>query len=271
MKKIFLTYIVCLLALFTVTAANYTIDSTGIVQPQSPPKLVNDFAGLMTADEVQRLEDSLVAFDNSTSNQICVVTIDTLNGIPIEEYALAIGRLWGIGQKGSDNGVLLLISKNDREVDIEVGYGLEPYLTDYASKSIIENSIVPNFKLQNYYMGIYSAVYSIKYFITEHPIPSAYGSLYVRPASFWEKYAGAIGVLIALLPTIIIFLIAWFFGGSSSTYSSSGWTSSSSSSYSSSSSSSYSGSYGSSSGGGSSNFGGYGGGSFGGGGASGKW
>ena len=259
--------ILYLFLLLQIVAYGQTVDKQDIPERPNPPRLVNDFAGLMSAGNQQALEEKLVAYNDSTSTQICIVTIDALNGMPIADYALQVGRNWGIGQKGKNNGVLLLISKNDREVDIEVGYGLEAHLTDYGCHAIIQNSIVPNFKEGKYYEGISSAVYSIKYFIAEYPAASNYS--YSTPSyqpSFFEKYGY---LFIIILFFILIFIIGMLFGWSgSSTYSGSGWTSGSSSSYSG--TSSYSSSSSSSSSGGSS-FSGFGGGSFGGGGYSGKW
>ncbi|MFN8297225.1 MAG: TPM domain-containing protein [Chitinophagales bacterium] len=261
------TYLLFFLLFFSIHLHGYEVDSNGIVKPTTPPHLVNDFAGLLTAEQVNILENELVAYNDSTTTQIAVVIIDSLNGMPISDYALQLGRTWGIGQKGKNNGVLLLISKNDREVDIEVGYGLEAHLTDYGCRAIIQNSIVPNFKEGKYFEGIQSATYSIKYFLENYTPASSYSyPSYLPNKSFFEEY----GYLVALFILLVIpFILGMIFGwsGGSSTYSSSGWTSNSSSNYSS--TSSYSSSSSSSSSG--SSFSGFGGGSFGGGGSSGKW
>lgn len=123
----------------------------------SPPQLVNDFAGMLNSADKQNLEEKLLDYNDSTSNQIYVVTIDSLGDYSIEDYALQVGRNWGIGQKGSNNGILILISRNDRKVDIEVGYGLESFVTDYDSKHIIDELITPAFKQTNYYNGLDAA------------------------------------------------------------------------------------------------------------------
>src|SRR3954466_7156834 len=90
----------------------------------NPPRLVNDFAGVLSADEAQRLEQQLVAYDDSTSNQVAVVLVKTLNDYPIEEYALKLFRSWGIGNTKTNNGVLIIAALEDRKIRIEVGYGL---------------------------------------------------------------------------------------------------------------------------------------------------
>lgn len=119
----------------------------------NPPKLVNDFTNTLTAEQVDALETKLVALDNSTSTQIAVVIVPSVNGATIADYNVGLMRKWGVGTK-NNNGVILLIAKNDRALDITVGYGLEGALTDATSKSIIDDIIVPNFKGSDYYRGI---------------------------------------------------------------------------------------------------------------------
>ena len=119
----------------------------------NPPRLVNDFTNTLTAEQVQSLESKLVMLDDSTSTQIAVVIVPSVNGATIADYNVELLRKWGVGTK-NNNGVILLIAKNDRTLDITVGYGLEGSLTDATSKSIIDDIIVPNFKGSDYYRGI---------------------------------------------------------------------------------------------------------------------
>lgn len=119
----------------------------------TPPRLVNDFTNTLTAEQVQSLESKLVMLDDSTSTQIAVVIVPSVNGATIADYNVELLRKWGVGTK-NNNGVILLIAKNDRTLDITVGYGLEGSLTDATSKSIIDDIIVPNFKGSDYYRGI---------------------------------------------------------------------------------------------------------------------
>lgn len=120
----------------------------------NPPRLVNDFTNTLTPGQVQALEQKLVALDDSTSTQIAVVIVESTNGQTIADYDVALLRKWGVGSKKNNNGVILLVAKNDRELDITVGYGLEGALTDATSKQIIDDIIVPNFKGNDYYRGI---------------------------------------------------------------------------------------------------------------------
>ena len=124
----------------------------------NPPRLVTDQAGILSESERQALEQKLVALDDSSSNQIAVVLIKTLNDRPIEEYATKLFREWGIGNKKTNNGVLLLVAVDDRKVKIEVGYGLEGAIPDITASAIIRNEIGPAFKQQNYYQGLDKAV-----------------------------------------------------------------------------------------------------------------
>jgi uncharacterized protein len=124
----------------------------------NPPRLVTDQAGVLSASEIQALEQKLVALDDSSSNQIAVVLIKTLNDRPIEEYATKLFREWGIGNKKTNNGVLLLVAVDDRKVRIEPGYGLEGAIPDITASAIIRNEIGPSFKQQNYYQGLDKAV-----------------------------------------------------------------------------------------------------------------
>jgi len=124
----------------------------------NPPRLVTDQAGVLSESERQALEQKLVALDDSSSNQIAVVLIKTLNDRPIEEYATKLFREWGIGNKKTNNGVLLLVAVDDRKIRIETGYGLEGAIPDITADEIIRNEIRPAFKQQNYYKGLDNAL-----------------------------------------------------------------------------------------------------------------
>lgn len=119
-----------------------------------PPRLVNDFTGTLSAEEVAALEQKLVAYDDSTSTQIAVVLENSLEGDDIFDYSYRLAEAWGIGRQGKNNGILLYFALDDRKVRIQAGYGAEGFLTDALSRRIIEQVIVPNFRQQNYYQGI---------------------------------------------------------------------------------------------------------------------
>jgi uncharacterized protein len=125
-----------------------------IPEKPSTPKLVNDFANIFTADEANALEYKLRRYNDTTSTQVAVVTVQSLDGYEIAQYAQELGDKWGIGQKSKNNGVLVLISKDDRSVNISTGYGMEGVLPDIVCKRIIDRIIVPAFKQNNFYGGI---------------------------------------------------------------------------------------------------------------------
>jgi len=122
---------------------------------------VNDFAGLMDTASRSDLEMLIDGVEKGTGAETAVVTIESLEGITIEEYAVELFAYWGIGKADEDNGILILVALLDREVRIEVGYGLEGIITDLEAGRIIDGIIVPNFKEENYNRGIYDAVVTI--------------------------------------------------------------------------------------------------------------
>ncbi len=138
---------------------SFTFVSGQKVLPKpDPPRLVNDAANILTPEQVATLEQKLVALDDSTSNQIAVVLIKTLGDYDIQDYATKLFREWGIGNKKTNNGLLIIAAIEDRRVRIEVGYGLEGAIPDITTSSIISNEITPRFKEGNYYQGINDAV-----------------------------------------------------------------------------------------------------------------
>ncbi|MCF8247623.1 MAG: TPM domain-containing protein [Saprospiraceae bacterium] len=127
----------------------------------NPPKLVNDFAGILSSGEVQALEQKLVAYDDSTSTQIAVVIEETLDGDDVFDYSHRLATAWGIGREGKNNGILIYIAIADRKLWIQTGYGTEGFLPDALAKRIIERIIAPNFRNQNYYQGLDQATTAI--------------------------------------------------------------------------------------------------------------
>jgi uncharacterized protein len=122
---------------------------------------VVDQAGILNSAEENRLTTKLKDLEDKTSIQLMVVTLPGLRGAPIEDWGLTLGRTWGIGQKGKDNGALLIVAPNDRELRIEVGYGLEGTLPDAKADAIIRNVIIPRFKAGNMPGGISDGVDAI--------------------------------------------------------------------------------------------------------------
>ncbi len=128
------------------------------------PKLsgqVVDAASYLSNSAKRQLGQQLQAHEQATGNQVVVATFDDLQGYSIEEFGYQLGREWGIGQKGQDNGVLFIVAKAERKVRIEVGYGLEGTLTDAISANIIQGVILPEFKRRQFANGIGRGVTAI--------------------------------------------------------------------------------------------------------------
>ena len=141
--------------------------------PGQPTGFVNDFAGVLTGSQRLEIENRLAEFRKNTGAEIAVVTIKSLDGDTVENYAVELFREWGIGQEGKDNGVLFLVAVDDREMRIEVGYGLEGLLTDAQSYWIEENIAVPAFRNNDFYSGISGVTDKIMAAVSqEETIPS---------------------------------------------------------------------------------------------------
>ncbi len=150
MRRVLFSTILATLTLFLFTGKSVLAYSS----PGSPTGYVNDFAGMLKPETKTTLEETLTNFTKETSSEISVVTVNNLDGDSIENYANELFREWGIGTKTNNNGVLLLISKDDRKLRIEVGYGLEGALPDATAFSIITNDITPLFKAGDYDAGV---------------------------------------------------------------------------------------------------------------------
>ncbi len=181
------------------------LQAQNIIAKSNPPTLVTDAAGVLTAEQKQALENKLVAIDDSSSNQIAVVIISSLDGYPKEEYATKLFREWGIGNTKTNNGVLLLIAVQDRQIRIEVGYGLEGAIPDITALNIIDNDIKPAFKAGNYYEGIDLA--------TDNIAKAAVGEYKVKKAKK-SKSKGSGGLFLIVLIIIFVLLRGGRGGGS---------------------------------------------------------
>ena len=150
---------ILLLSIFCLQAQ--TTYHKGIPDLPATPRLVNDFAGMLTPEEVNLLETKLLNFEKTSSNEVTIVTVTDLDDLEVSEFALELGRKWDIGKEKKKNGVLLLDSKNDRKINISPGYGLSGVLPDITCGRIIREYIKPNFKNQAYYKGFDEATTAI--------------------------------------------------------------------------------------------------------------
>ena len=122
--------------------------------PLKSDRLVNDYVNLLTSSEQQRLENKLVAYDDSTSTQIAIVIESSLDGDEIFDYSYRLAEAWGIGRDGKDNGILIYIALQDRALYIQTGYGVEGFLTDAMASRIIDQIITPAFRREAYFQGL---------------------------------------------------------------------------------------------------------------------
>lgn len=214
----------------------------------SPVRFVVDLTGTLTADQQHTLEEKVKGYEDSTSTQITVVLIPTTEGYEMVDYAVALGRKWGVGQKGKNNGIVFLIAKEDRKIFIAPGYGLEGAIPDITAKQIVDRVVLPNFKGNDFYGGIDQGIDAL--------ILAAKGEFVAPEVNHQESETNI--PLTIIFVVIVLILVSrkggnrgghWTFGGTGSSWSSGGggWSSSSDSSSS------------------------FGGGSFGGGGAGGSW
>jgi len=136
---------------------------SSLATPEFPPLRgrVVDTAGLLNASTEQQISQQLADHEQQTTNQIVVATLPHLQGYSIEEFGYQLGRHWGIGQKNTNNGVVLLVAKKERKIRIEVGYGLEGALTDALASNIIQTIIRPQFKKGNFNQGLSKGVTAI--------------------------------------------------------------------------------------------------------------
>lgn len=237
----------------------------GIPDKPVPPRLVNDFANILSPEQLQSLESKLVAMSDSTTVQMVVVIVPTLNGNEKADFAQQLGQKWGVGGKEFDNGFVILVkpktSSENGEAFIATGYGVEKFVPDATAFDVVNNEMIPYFKQNDYYGGINAATDALMLFVKGEYKAENYGK---------TKKKGSSVVFILIVIVIVIFLFSrnnnnhrtinrsgtggllffpWmgggFGGGSSGGFSGGG--------------------------GGGDGFGGFGGGSFGGGGAGGSW
>ncbi|MBS6082835.1 MAG: TPM domain-containing protein [Pseudomonas fluorescens] len=158
---------------------------------------VVDSAQMIDPAVREQLTQQLQALEQTSGDQLVVVTVPDLQGVPIEDYGYQLGRQWGIGQKGKDNGALLIVSRDDRQLRIEVGYGLEGVLTDAQSWVIINQVILPKFKAGNFSQGISDGVAAMIQVVGGEPLAVP---AHVADANFAMDNPGfSIGLFILLI------------------------------------------------------------------------
>jgi uncharacterized protein len=196
------------LLLLQLTALLAHAQSDSIPNKPNPPRLVNDFAGMLSVQEREDLERKLVAYDDSTSTQIAIVTVNSIGQYDVSDYAFRLGEKWGIGRanQNKNNGVLILVAKQQRKMFIATGYGMEGVLPDALAKRITENTLKPAFRANEYYRGLDEATNII--------FSLATGTYKGEPRDYGDSESFDLPVwAIILIGLFILWLISRFRGG----------------------------------------------------------
>jgi uncharacterized protein len=223
----------------------------------SPPRLVNDFAGILWSSQKQELEQKLLNYEDTTSTQIVIVIEKSIGDYAAADYAQRLGQKWGVGVKGKNNGIVMLVAMESRDFFIATGYGMEGVVPDAMAKRIFEQVVKPAFRAERYYDGLNEA--------TSIVMKLASGEYKADP----KKKGGQNKMTTAIILIVLFFILYSILrnkggGGNNTTYSSHGPFYGGASRWG-------SGGFGGGFGGGGGGFGGFGGGGFGGGGSGGKW
>ncbi len=168
---------------------------------------VNDYAGMVPAEARGRIESKLADLEKATTAQVAVLTVPSLDGEPLEDFSMKVAEAWKLGQKGRDNGVLLLSAKQDRKMRLEVGYGLEESLTDATCRRILDGSVRPHFRAGDYGGGIEAGVDAVIATIEGKAVPEPPpGPMEISRAVGWP--ARLLGVAIFTVVVGMFSLIA---------------------------------------------------------------
>ncbi len=158
-------FVLLLAAVFVAFMGATFLESAGAIAAPVYPELagrVTDTAGLLNPEDKAAIEADLQSLEATSTDQVAVVTVKSLDGYAIEDYGIGLARKWAIGQKDKDNGIVLIVAPNERKVRIEVGRRLEPMMTDTMSELIIQNAILSKFRRGDFSGGIRDGVRDIK-------------------------------------------------------------------------------------------------------------
>jgi len=180
----------------------------------SPPRLVNDMAHMLTEGEQSQLERKLEDYARETSNEITIVTIDSLGDYDVSDYAIKLGKAWGIGKSGRNNGIVIIASLQDHKINISTGKGLEGALTDLMCGRIIRNEMVPAFKDKDFYTGFSKAADAV--------IAATKGEYKADPKEAHGRHVPGAAIIIVIIFIIFIIRMMGRGGGGGGNYMSGG-------------------------------------------------
>lgn len=195
MKKILIA-----LLLVTLSLSGFSQDF-----PAKPNKLVNDYTGTLSPEQIQQLEQKLVAFDDSTSIQVAIAILQSVGEYDINDYAQQLGRAWGVGTKGKDNGVMIVVALGDRKISIQTGYGVEGVLPDMYTRRIIDNDIKPYFKTGAYYEGLNAGTNAI--------IAISKGEYKNDKPKVGKQGSGGSGIIVIIIIIVVVIILLKKGGG----------------------------------------------------------
>ena len=172
---------------------------------------VTDLSATLTSDQRAALEQKLAALEARKGSQVAVLLVPTTQPETVEQYAIRVFDQWKLGRKGMDDGVLLVVAKNDRRLRIEVGYGLEGAIPDAIAKRVIDEDIVPLFKQGNFYGGISAGTDRVSKLIEGESMPPPRRT--AAPGSGWSTETLFIGfIILAMASQLLHSLLGRFLG-----------------------------------------------------------
>ncbi len=175
------------LALFLAAAGVLAVAAQDLVPVPSLSGRVTDLTGTLTRDQAADLENDLARFERERGSQIAILLVPSTQPEPIEAYSIRVAEAWQIGRKGIDDGVIVLVAKDDRRLRLEVGYGLEGVLPDAVAKRIVDEVITPRFKQGDFYGGLKAGIGAIEALIAGEPLPPP-AARSGRGESYWERF-----------------------------------------------------------------------------------
>ena len=206
MRRIFL------FSLLLLTSYSLLLTSTlAYTSPGQPTGFVNDFAGILKSETVSGLNQTLTQFSKETGHEISVVTVSSLGDETVETYAEKLFQEWGIGKEKEDNGLLLLIAPTERVMRIEVGYGLEPVVTDIESGRIIRETLTPAFQSSDYDAGIIQATEQIMALARGEVLPDTHSTR--RKVFDWTEWITYMAFILIWVASILARSKSWWAGG----------------------------------------------------------
>ena len=187
------------------------LPALALAAPKFPPltgRVVDDAKVLSPAAE-QQLTDELAALEQQTGHQVVVATLPSLQGYEIEDYGYQLLRTWGIGRKDQDDGVILIVAPNERAVRIEVGYGLEPVMTDAMSSLILQRAVLPAFKAGDYEKGIVDGTRAIvrQIALPEDQAKAAVAQAEAQRAAAARESEGGGGIVPVIIAALVVFWV----------------------------------------------------------------